>query len=106
MNKLGIIGAAFGLSVAALGLSSVIAQSDEILVWTDAVRLPGFQAYQKKFPNVNMRIVTTDMGQLPAKVELFNKSGSGWPDVVFTGGPDQVAILSQKNGNYSEVCLV
>ena len=75
--------------------------SDEILVWTDPVRLPGFQAYQKAHPSVNMRIVVTDTSQLPGKVDLFNKAGGGWPDVVFVGGPEQVAILSQKNVNYT-----
>ncbi len=98
----GLALAALSVAAAVIGASSVFAQADdELLVWTDAVRLPGFQMYQKKFPNVKMRIVTADMGQLPAKVELFNKAGSGWPDVVFTGGPDQVAILSQKNVNYT-----
>lgn len=89
------------VGLAGFGISQVLAQADEILVWTDAVRLPGFQMYQKTHPDVKMQIVTADMGQLPAKIELFNKSGSGWPDVVFTGGPDQVAILSQKNVGYT-----
>ena len=102
IKLMGLAFAALAVAAAAVGVSSVSAQTDdEILVWTDAIRLPGFQMYQKKFPNVKMRIVTTDMGPFVSKIDLFNKSGGGWPDVVFTPGPDQVAYLSQKNMNYT-----
>lgn len=102
IKLMGLAVATLAVAAAVIGVSSVSAQTDdEILVWTDAVRLPGFQMYQKKFPNVKMRIVTVDTSQLPAKVDLFNKSGSGWPDVAFVNGPEQVAILSQKNINYT-----
>ncbi|WP_425145100.1 ABC transporter substrate-binding protein [Deinococcus sp.] len=86
----------------ALTTTLVAAQAnDELLIWTDAARLSGFQLYQKTHPNVKMRIVTVDMGDFPAKVQLFNKAGSGWPDVVFTGGPDQVATLAQPDVAYT-----
>lgn len=103
MNRLrfAALALAFIAATFAANFAPTHAQSDEVLVWTDAARLPGFQSYQKSHPDVKMRIVTVDMGDFPAKVQLFNKSGSGWPDVVFTGGPDQVATLSQPDIAYT-----
>jgi multiple sugar transport system substrate-binding protein len=60
-----------------------------ITVWVDSTRLPGVQAYQKTHPNVKLNIVTYDgdaegNGSLETKIELYNRAGSGWPDVVFS----------------------
>ncbi|MFJ6392905.1 ABC transporter substrate-binding protein [Streptomyces sp. NPDC091972] len=71
----------------------------QITVWTDSTRLPSVQAYQKSHPDVKMKIVTYDGGAdgstyLQSKVQLFDRTGSGWPDVVF-GSPTDVTWASQ-----------
>ncbi len=54
-----------------------------ITVWVDATRLAGAKLYAQKHPNVKVTVVTVDRATLPQKVLLFNRTGSGWPDVVF-----------------------
>ncbi|MYS23814.1 carbohydrate ABC transporter substrate-binding protein, CUT1 family [Streptomyces sp. DvalAA-14] len=70
----------------------------QITVWADSTRLPAVQAYQKAHPDVKMKIVTYDGGAdgstyLQTKVQLFDRTGSGWPDVVF-GTPTDVTWAS------------
>ena len=66
------------------------AQSDGALtVWVDADRLAAAKLYQKENPTVKMNIVTYDgdangSNYLQTKVQLFNRTGKGWPDVVFS----------------------
>lgn len=60
-----------------------------ITVWVDSTRLPAAQAYQKAHPDVKLKIVTysgdaTGAADLQTKIELYDKAGSGWPDVVFS----------------------
>lgn len=60
-----------------------------ITVWVDSTRLPGVQAYQKTHPDVKLNIVTYNgdangANYLQTKIELYNRAGSGWPDVVFS----------------------
>ena len=85
--------------------------SAPITVWVDSTRLPGVQAYQKTHPNVKLNIVTYNgdaegSNDLQTKIELYNRAGSGWPDVVFseeyndaawstTGATDWTAPLNQ-----------
>jgi ABC-type glycerol-3-phosphate transport system substrate-binding protein len=71
----------------------------EITVWADSTRLPAVQQYQKSHPNVKMNIVTYDGSAngstyLQTKVQLFDRTGSGWPDVVF-GSPTDVTWASR-----------
>jgi ABC-type glycerol-3-phosphate transport system substrate-binding protein len=73
--------------------------SSSIVVWADSTRLPAVQAYQKANPNVKMDIVTYDGSAdgstyLQTKVQLFDRTGKGWPDVVF-GSPTDVTWASQ-----------
>jgi ABC-type glycerol-3-phosphate transport system substrate-binding protein len=67
--------------------------SAPITVWADSTRLPDVQKYQKEHPNVKMNIVTYDGSAdgstyLQTKVQLFDRTGSGWPDVVFAAPTD------------------
>jgi len=71
------------------------AQDDSapITVWADSTRLPDVQKYQKEHPDVKMNIVTYDGSAdgstyLQTKVQLFDRTGSGWPDVVFASPTD------------------
>ena len=64
-----------------------------ITVWADSTRLPMVQAYQKLHSDVKMNVVTYDGGAdgsnyLQTKVQLFDRTGSGWPDVVFAPPTD------------------
>jgi len=74
-------------------------EGSRITVWADSTRLPSVQAYQKSHPDVKMKIVTYDGGAdgstyLQSKVQLFDRTGSGWPDVVF-GAPTDVTWASE-----------
>jgi ABC-type glycerol-3-phosphate transport system substrate-binding protein len=67
--------------------------SAPITVWADSTRLPDVQKYQKENPSVKMNIVTYDGSAdgstyLQTKVQLFDRTGSGWPDVVFASPTD------------------
>jgi len=64
-----------------------------ITVWTDSTRLPFVQEYAKEHPNVKLNIVTYDgdangSTYLQTKVQLFDRTGKGWPDVVFASPTD------------------
>jgi ABC-type glycerol-3-phosphate transport system substrate-binding protein len=64
-----------------------------ITVWADSTRLPAVEAYQKANPDVKMNIVTYDGSAdgstyLQTKVQLFDRTGKGWPDVVFASPTD------------------
>lgn len=65
-----------------------------IVVWTDEARKPYFEAYQKAHPDAELEITVADMGQLLTKIQLFNRAGKGWPDVVFVDDPNKIAALA------------
>jgi len=79
-------------SSAAAGGSSAAASGKvggSITVWVDSVRLPAAQAYVKAHPNVNVKIVTFDgdgngATTMQTKIQLWNRTGNGWPDVIFS----------------------
>jgi ABC-type glycerol-3-phosphate transport system substrate-binding protein len=88
------------------GPASFAAQAQDdsapITVWTDSTRLTSVQAYQRSHPNVKMDIVTFDGSAdgstyLQTKVQLFDRTGKGWPDVVFAS-PTDVTWASQPTG--------
>jgi multiple sugar transport system substrate-binding protein len=63
--------------------------SAPITVWVDSTRLAAAQAFQKANPAVKIKIVSYDgnangSNTFKTKMSLFDKAGSGWPDVVFT----------------------
>ncbi|MFD8082440.1 ABC transporter substrate-binding protein [Kitasatospora sp. NPDC059722] len=66
------------------------AQTDGALtVWVDATRVAAAKQYQELHPEVKLDIVTYDgdangSNYLQTKVQLFNRTGKGWPDVVFS----------------------
>jgi ABC-type glycerol-3-phosphate transport system substrate-binding protein len=69
------------------------APGSTITVWTDSTRLPVVQEYQKEHPDVKMNIVTYDGSAngstyLQTKVQLFDRTSKGWPDVVFASPTD------------------
>jgi ABC-type glycerol-3-phosphate transport system substrate-binding protein len=65
------------------------AAAPQITVWVDSVRLPAAKLYVKTHPKVKVHIVTYDgdangSGTLKTKILLYNRTGHGWPDVVFS----------------------
>ncbi|GAA2895902.1 extracellular solute-binding protein [Streptosporangium fragile] len=74
----------------------------EILVWADATRVPAVEQYQKAHPDVKIKIVTysgnaNGANDLQTKVQLFDRTGNGWPDVAFSTTFGDVAWAS-RNG--------
>ncbi|MBQ1445030.1 MAG: extracellular solute-binding protein [Renibacterium sp.] len=74
----------------------------ELLVWTDATRQAGFEQFKAQNPTVKMKIETYDPAALLAKIQLFNRTGKGWPDVVFSQTPNDVAALQSKQYDFTE----
>ena len=80
--------------------------SGNLTVWVDAVRLPDAKAYQAAHPNVKMNIVTFDgdgngATSLQTKIQLWNKAGSGWPDVIFSEQVNDPIWMAQDPFNFA-----
>lgn len=63
--------------------------NSSITVWVDASREPIAKAFVKANPDTKVKIETYDgnsggSDSFKTKVALFDQSGSGWPDVVFS----------------------
>jgi ABC-type glycerol-3-phosphate transport system substrate-binding protein len=76
-------------------------QSKNLTVWVDAVRLPVAKAYVAAHPDVHVDIVTFDgdgngATSLQTKIQLWNRTGSGWPDVVFSEQANDPVWMAQK----------
>ena len=59
--------------------------SGPLTVWVDSVRQPVAKAYAKAHPDVDLKIVTFDgdangATTLQTKIQLWNRTGKGWPD--------------------------
>jgi ABC-type glycerol-3-phosphate transport system substrate-binding protein len=70
-------------------------------VWVDAVRLPVAKAYIAAHPNVHVNLVTFDgdgngATTLQAKIQLWNRTGKGWPDVIFSEQVNDPVWMAQK----------
>jgi ABC-type glycerol-3-phosphate transport system substrate-binding protein len=77
------------------------AASGSITVWVDAVRLPVTKLYAKTHPKVKLKIVTYDgdgngATTMQTKIQLWNRTGKGWPDVVFSEQANDPVWMGQK----------
>lgn len=72
-----------------------------ITVWVDSTREEAVKLYQEKHPENADKIVIelADRAEFPAKVLLFNNTGSGWPDVVFAE-PEIVGQVADSSRNF------
>lgn len=75
----------------------------EITVWVDADRTGAADAFKKAHPDVPVKVVTYDgsangSNSFRTKMQLFDRAGSGWPDVVFSTQNNDAAWASQKSG--------
>ena len=96
--------AASALALSACSGSNAPAKTSDspLLIWTDATREAAFKAYQTAHPNVKMKIEVVDSGAMLSKIQLANRVGSGWPDVVFDPTTNEVAALSSSLFNYAQ----
>ena len=88
------------LSAASTG-GAASGPSGSITVWVDAVRLPVAKLYAKTHPNVHLNIVTYDgdgngATTMQTKIQLWNRTGNGWPDVIFTEQANDPVWMGQK----------
>lgn len=77
------------------GFTQAAQTSGPLTVWVDSTRLPAAQLYQKQNPGVKMNIVTYDgnangVDTLQTKVNLYDRTGKGWPDVVWSTQNNEV----------------
>jgi multiple sugar transport system substrate-binding protein len=78
-----------GSGGSAKGFHPVKQTDGALTVWVDSTRVPAAKLYQKQHPEVKLDIVTYDgdangSNYLRTKVSLFDRTGKGWPDVVFS----------------------
>ncbi|MEH0590077.1 carbohydrate ABC transporter substrate-binding protein, partial [Streptomyces sp. B21-106] len=71
------------------GFAQAAQKDGALTVWVDATRMDAAKLYQATHPSVKMDIVSYDgdangSNYLQTKVQLFNRTGKGWPDVVFS----------------------
>ena len=82
------------------GFKPVAQTGGTLTVWVDSDRLQAAQLYQKQHPEVKMNIVTYDgdsngSNYLQTKVSLFNRTRTGWPDVVFSSQNNEASWAVQ-----------
>jgi ABC-type glycerol-3-phosphate transport system substrate-binding protein len=80
--------------------------SAPITVWIDSTRLDAAKAYQKANPDAKIKINTYDgnangSNTFKTKMQLFDRAGSGWPDVVFTTDNNSASWGSQAPSNFT-----
>ena len=75
--------------------------SSTITVWVDADRQAAAKAFEKANPDTTIKVVTYDgsangSNSFRTKMQLFDRAGSGWPDVVFSSQNNDASWASQK----------
>ncbi|MER6799101.1 ABC transporter substrate-binding protein [Amycolatopsis mediterranei] len=83
------------------GSNSAGTVGGDLTIWVDAARLPVAQAYAKAHPQVHANIVTFDgdgngATTLQTKIQLWNRTGKGWPDVLFSEQVNDPVWMAQK----------
>jgi ABC-type glycerol-3-phosphate transport system substrate-binding protein len=87
-----------------VGFSTAKQTGGGITVWVDATRVPAVKAFEKANPNIKVTMVTYDgsangTNSFQTKMNLFDKAGSGWPDVVWSTQNNDASWASQKDGS-------
>ena len=78
------------------GFTQASQSAGPLTVWVDSTRVPAARAYQKAHPSVKLNIVTYDgdangADTLQTKVDSNHRTGSGWPDVVFSASDNETS---------------
>ncbi|WBB71890.1 extracellular solute-binding protein [Micromonospora sp. WMMD1128] len=81
-----------------------VTQDDKatITVWVDADRSKAVDAFRKAHPDVALKVESYDgsangSNSFRTKIQLFDRAGSGWPDVVFSTQNNDAAWASQQS---------
>lgn len=92
----------FGLGACAAETTPADAGPAELLIWVDTVREPAAQAYAASVEGeIDVTIEVVDTGETASRIQLFNTTGSGWPDVVYFNDPNAVAELADPSNGYA-----
>lgn len=83
------------------GFASVKQDNSAITVWVDAAREPIANAFKEENPDVKINIETYDgnaggSDSFKTKMALFDQSGEGWPDVVFSTQTNDTSWASKE----------
>lgn len=90
-----------GLVAAAVPMAVVAQDKPKVLVWTDAVRLPGFEAYRDSHADtVDVTVELVAQTDILPKIQLATQAGSGLPDVVFAQ-PNEIALYQSPQLDYA-----
>src|SRR5206468_13128565 len=94
-------GASSGRPTGGASASSHGPASGAITVWVDSARLPAANAYVAAHPNVHVKVVTFDgdgngASTMQTKIQLWNRTGHGWPDVIFSEQANDPVWMGQK----------
>lgn len=73
-----------------------------VVVWSDAVRQEGLEAYKAANPDVKIDVQIIAIDQMLAKIQLANRAEKGWPDVVFTSDSALAALASTQYENFAQ----
>ena len=97
-----VASAAACLVTFSLAQAALAADKPSITVWVDTNRQIPADAYKKAHPEMDITIDVVDgsQGSNTSKIALAEKAGSGIPDVVFLGSPDEISTLSANPINY------
>src|SRR5690242_4688764 len=92
---------------ASTGQSGSAGASGDLTVWVDSVRLPAAKAYQAAHPKVHLKIVTFDgdgngASTLQTKIQLWNRTGNGWPDVIFSEQVNDPVWMAKKPFEFAQ----
>jgi ABC-type glycerol-3-phosphate transport system substrate-binding protein len=103
---IGAVAAAALVTAVSGGATTAKGPSGSLTVWVDAVRLPVAKLYAKTHPNVKLKIVTFDgdgngSTTLQTKIQLWNRTGKGWPDIIFTEQANDPVWMAQPPFNYA-----
>lgn len=90
-----------GSSSGKYGFKAAAQTQGPLTVWVDTTRLPAVKAYEAAHPSVKLKVITYDgdangSNSFKTKDELFDRAGSGWPDVVFTTDNNSASWGSQE----------
>jgi ABC-type glycerol-3-phosphate transport system substrate-binding protein len=74
-----------------------------LTVWTDATRVPAVNDYAKAHPCVHLTttVFGYTAGELQTKIGLFNKEGSGWPEVLWDPSTTDAGFLDSSRYDYA-----
>ncbi len=101
VTAMAVAGCSTSTSTSPGGASPSGTVGGELTIWVDSVRLPVAKAYAKAHPKVHANIVTFDgdangATTLQTKIQLWNRTGKGWPDVLFSEQVNDPVWMAQK----------